>query len=472
MSPKEQIEQQFEAVKKGNYAAITELFDTIWLNHTNLAHTGIASLLDKIYAWAKSHEAKHPEFLAFATLALGTIAHHSDNFDEAMQQCTTAHKLFSDLKDEDGMAAAEIYIGFIYRSMGEIDLAFKFGLEGIERLAQSGKHKMLLIIGYYWVGGIFAETAQYDEAIQFFNRGLNVNYPEGLVAMKARFINGIAGVYMREKKYEIALENYKKALDSSDEREPTFKARGLTDLGDYYFKLGDYSQAIKYNEEALAIRQEMNILNGSITNLINLGNILNGQGKYTEAIDMLKRALKLSEEIKVKSKMYHIHQLLSNIFLATNNLSESLAHYIAFHEIREDVSHEDSERKVKNQQKLFEAKQTQKENAIIKAQKVEIEHKNKLLEDTIEELTITKVSRRAKAITLVIAFVLIVIDTTIHHFVVSRYAHNNYFLLLASEGMIVLLMKPIEKTVEHYLLQQVVKRKRMKMMAELENAEV
>lgn len=462
MAPKDKIEQLFLDVKKGNYEASAELFETIWINHTTLPHAGIQPVLDEMFKWAKSHQTQHPDFLAHTNLAKGTIALHSDLFDDALQYCATAHQLFSEMKDEDGMAACDIYSGFVYRSIGEIDVALKFGLEGIEQLTTSGKYKVLHAIGNYWVGGVYAETTHYDEALKLFNAGLQMNYGVVKELLGARFTNAIAGVYMKQKKYNLALENYARALQMLNDLEPTFKGRGLTDLGDYYFTMGDYNRAIQYNEEALAFRRDMNILNGSITNLINLGDIFTRQGKFTEAILRLNDALKLSEEIRVKSKMFQVHRMLSDIYLAMGNLQESMGHYKAFHEIREDVNHEDTERKVKNQQRLFEAEQTRKENAIIKAQKQEIEHKNHQLEETIEELTITKVSRRAKAITLVIAVALIVIDTTLHRFVVSRYAHDNYFILLASEGFIVLMLKPIENLVEHYLLSRLVKSRRAK----------
>ncbi len=462
MNAKEKIEQLFLEVKKGHYSACDELFETVWLNHTTLPNLGIHPVIDEILQWANAHKSQHPDLLPRTQLAMGTIAHHSDQFDEALQHCTLAHELFSEMKDDDGMAACDIYSGFVYRSIGEIDVALKFGLEGIEQLTTSGKYKVLLTIGYYWVGGVFAETGHYDDALRLFNKGLKIDHAQVQEALRARFTNGIAGVYMKQKKYNLALENYQRALEITSELEPTLKGRGLTDLGDYYYIMGDYNRAIQYNEEALDFRREMNIVNGSITNLINLGEILTRQGKFTEAITRLNEALNLSETIRVKSKMFQVHKLLSDIYLSIGNLQESMAHYKAFHEIREDVNHEDTERKVKNQQRLFEAEQTRKENAIIKAQKAEIEHKNHQLEETIEELTITKVSRRAKAITLVIAVALIVIDTTLHHFVVSQYAHGNYFILLASEGFIVLMLRPIEKLVEHYLLSRIIKQKRAK----------
>lgn len=75
-------------------------------------------------------------------------------------------------------------------------------------------------------------------------------------------------------------------------------------------------------------------------------------------------------------------------------MPESLAHYKAFHEIREDVNHEDLDRKVKNQVQLFQAQLTEKESAIIKAQKIEIEKKNIELQETIDELTLARISKK------------------------------------------------------------------------------
>ncbi len=462
MQPIEHINALFEKAKKGEAHLAPEIFEVIWLNHTRMPHSAIKPLLDKIYEWAKQTAVKYPELLALTYLAMGTVAHHSDQFEHSLQCCNASFSLFSGINDKDGMAAASVYIGYVYRSLGEIDLALEYGLDGIEQLSKSGKHKMLLIIDYYWVGTVYAESGQHKDAIDLFNAGLSVDYEAGHEALKARLTNGIAGVYMNQKKYDLALEFYDKALGQCSEYEPTFKARGLTDLGNYYFHMGDYKKAIAYNEEALNLRRQMNIVNGSITNLMNLGNIAKTQGDLIGAIEIFKECLSLAESIRVKSKMYQIHYHLYELYLGLGKVENSLTHFKAFHEIREDVSHEDNERKVKNQQLLFEAKQTRKENAIIKQQKEQIEEKNRELQATIEELTITKISRRAKAITLFIAVFLIIIDTLLHHFVISKYAHNNYFILLASEGVLVLFLKPIENAVEHRLLAQVIKQRRKK----------
>ncbi len=455
----EKIKLLFEEIKKGHFGVKDEFFETIWVNLTTLAHRVEAKpLLDPIYDWANAHATEQREFFELTNLTRGSIEFLADNFDNGMKFLNLAHASFSDRKDEDGVAASSIIIGFIHRSTGEMDLALEYGLKGMEQLAHSGKYKMFRIIGCYFIGGIYADTGDLDEALRLFQSGLKVDYPPGLENMSARLINGIAGVHMKRKNFGLALEHYQKALDLCETTtEYTFRARGLTDLGEYYCEMGNYQEAMRYNQEALAIRQEMKILNGAVTNLMNLGHIYNKQGNYNEAIAVLMQALKQAEEIGVMIKKYQIHHLLSEIFIGMGNLSEGLAHHKAFHEIKEVVNHEDMERKVKNQVRLFQADQTKKENAIINAQKKEIEKKNMELQETINELTLERISRKAKALTFGIGVVLFIFQDRILGFALDLFASDNYFLSLLIKMGIIFSLSPINRTIEHYLLKKVIK---------------
>jgi hypothetical protein len=139
------------------------------------------------------------------------------------------------------------------------------------------------------------------------------------------------------------------------------------------------------------------------------------------------------------------------------DLSEGLAHYRAFHEIKEVVNHEDMERKVKNQVRLFQAEQTKKENAIITAQKKEIEKKNFELQETINELTLARISKTAKAFTFGIGVVLFIFQDRILEFALNIFASDNYFLSLFIKIGIIFSLNPINKTIEHYLLKKVIR---------------
>jgi len=109
---------------------------------------------------------------------------------------------------------------------------------------------------------------------------------------------------------------------------------------------------------------------------------------------------------------------------------------------------------------VFEAEQTKKENAIIKAQKKEIENKNIQLQDTIDELTITKISRKARGVTLVVGIILIAMEEPLMGYLIHKIGEENFLLSLSAKIIILLSLKPIDKGIEHYMLRRLVLNKR------------
>src|SRR6185369_13726670 len=142
---------------------------------------------------------------------------------------------------------------------------------------------------------------------------------------------------------------------------------------------------------------------------------------------------------------YQVHLLLSKVYKAKNDLEKSLYHYEIFHEVREQVQEEDNVRKLADAKLIFEAEQTKKENIIIKKQKQEIEQKNIELQETIDELTITRISRKAKALTLFIAIVLFIFEDSILEFALHILSSENYYISLAVKIGIVFSLNPIDK---------------------------
>jgi hypothetical protein len=216
----------------------------------------------------------------------------------------------------------------------------------------------------------------------------------------------------------------------------------------------------------MKLRIENKIPLGAITNMIQLGKIYQLQNKPGDELTIWQQALEQSVSLNAKPKISQLHSLLSDFYKDAGDTTKSYEHFIAYHTVQEELNREDGEKKIKRAEILFAAEQTAKENAIIKAQKAEIEHKNKELQETIDELTITKVSRRAKALTLLVAVIMILLEEPLmhltHRFVIGE---ENEYLGLAAKVIIVLSLKPIDSAIEHYLLKKIVIKKKPAMAA-------
>jgi len=82
------------------------------------------------------------------------------------------------------------------------------------------------------------------------------------------------------------------------------------------------------------------------------------------------------------------------------------------------------------------------------------------LQDTIDELTITKAGKKAKAFTLLIAIVLFILQDGILHFVFRLMPANNFWLSLVVKMVIIFSLSPINTAIEHNLIKKVVKKKK------------
>ena len=167
----------------------------------------------------------------------------------------------------------------------------------------------------------------------------------------------------------------------------------------------------------------------------------------------------MAEQLKVKPKMYQVHALLSQLYERTGDLEKSLAHYKTFHGLRAQVEQDDNARKLADAKLVYEAEQTKKENVVIKAQKHEIESKNIQLQDTIDELTLATVSRKARGFTLLLAIVLFVLQNELMGWALGLLSSDNYFLSLGVKMAIVFSLIPINQAIERYLLKRVIKKR-------------
>ncbi len=461
MHPKIELLENLFSEAKNDSAYIEKFFDELWLEGATLPTAERRNVTERAVEFVKNNVPLNPKNIALSQLAFGFISFHEGNYEKSLLELAVAQKLFSEIRDEDGMKAVAVMEGVNYRTLGELELALKSLLDAYQQLSKTGEYKTFMLFCTYNLAEIYSETGQYDEALRFHQLNIQLCRKADNQHLLARTLNGIGVVYQHQRNYANALDFLRQSLELTEQiNNMPVKARALTDLGNYYFEMGDFVKAADYQNQALGIRQEMKIPNGAVTNLIHLAEISLKQNNPDSSILLLNDALKIAEDIKVKAKVYQIHELMSDIYQSKGDLLTSNFHFRAYHRIREEVQHEDNEKKIKHLQLIFEAEQTKKENIIIKRQKEEIEKKNIALQETIDELTIAKIGRKARAITLIIAIVLFIIEDNILYFALHLVATNNYFISLVVKMVIIFSLSPINKAVETYLLKKVIKKKK------------
>jgi tetratricopeptide (TPR) repeat protein len=422
------------------------------------------SVAEEFYKWAQTFALHKPLLYCYAKYMKGFDLFYREHYEQALPLITEAQNLFAEQKEDGAVAMCTIVQGNIYRTMGDVDLALKLSWAGHEQILKFPVFEVYLLACKLNIGGIYVEMKHYEEAIPLFRSVLEMAGPKEKYYWTIYALHGLGKIYLAQRNFPLAKDCFVKALgDAEKYSNPTSLCNSLSEMGSYFSMAEDFAEAEKFHSQALAKREQNNFTGGAITSCIRLGEIFVKQQRYDEAIAVLGKGLKMAEQIQVKPKIYQIHFMLSQIFESKGELEKGLLHYKQFHELREQVEIEDSARKIKNAQMVFEAEQTKKENTIIKKQKEEIERKNVELQETIDELTRARAGKRARALTLIIAIVLFVAEDPILHYALLV-AGDNYFVSTAVKIAIIFSLSPINKVIENYLLRKVMKKEEKKVL--------
>jgi tetratricopeptide (TPR) repeat protein len=447
------------ALKKDSTANLQAHLPTALRQFRFIDRTERRELADGFAAWA-SAGAPTPVVGGYALFFQAMDRFIDEDLRVSLQLVMRARATFAEHDERDGLGLSAMMIGAIYRTFGNYDLALKTLWEGYELLKASGKHPVFLAATANSLANVELDMDHLDEARSMFQ----VAYDESTRADDFYFriygLQGLARVQLRQQHRDEALAILEQALALAEHHQhPLHISNSLTELASFQFSLGNLDEAEALSARALDIRERHRLLAGAVTNCLRLAEIRVNRSRCDEALPMLQRALTVAEELDVKPKMAQAHQQLSQLYERTHDLEKSLHHFKTFHALREEIEREDSARKLADARTVFEAEETRKENAIIRAQKAEIELTNRELQATIDELTRAKIGRKAKAMTLALAIVLFIFQDAILGTALRLLASNNYFVLLAVKMAIIFSLSPINRAIERHLLKRVARKR-------------
>lgn len=422
------------------------------------------------YQWAYSNAGEQPLKFYYAQFLIGANYLLDENHEMALPLLSKARSSFEEVGENDGVEMCSLIMGVTYRLLGNFDLALNTLLSPFAYFKQTGRYPVLLEGSCNSLANVHLELHNYQEAFVIFRIGYETGVEIGDAFFPIRALIGMGKAKMQLDRPDEAIEYFDKALEEAEKtNSPINMGDALIELAVFNFRTGHLAIAEQLNKQALAIHEQEKLIGAAVTCCVNLGEIYIKQSRWDEAMEILNKGLALAEQSKVKHKMYQVHWLLSKVCKGMNNLAQSLYHHEIFHELQEKVQQEDNARKLTDAKLIFEAEQTMKENIIIKKQKQEIEDKNRQLQETIDELTITKISRKAKGITLIVGIALIVAEDPIFSYVLGSIGPGNFWLSILAKVIVIFSLQPINITIERFMLRRFVLKQRKRLQEKARN---
>lgn len=302
-----------------------------------------------------------------------------------LQEVLDCHNFFQASKDLLGLTRSKNILALIYDQYGQYEKALHYASKAVST-AKEANNKSATADALTTLGQVYSRIKEYPSAIDCFTHVLAVREELKDDLGKASALNLLGRNHLLNKDFSVSEEYYQKSLELrkniGDINGLPWTYLGLASLFESQEKP---KKSITYYQQAT---QSANKNDSRLKLLCFLG-IAKNQLKnhqHSEAEKNLKLALKIAQELNIKSLQAEVLEQISILEEKRNNYQQSLSYLKQFHQIRETVLNSETANQLKQQQIAMAIEQAEKEALLFKEKNKEIRSSieyAKMLQETI-----------------------------------------------------------------------------------------
>jgi tetratricopeptide (TPR) repeat protein len=278
------------------------------------------------------------------------------DFNEAQKHYENLLKAVSDSdikKVKNGLARAYASAGVVYSEVNNYAIALHYYLKAL-KIYQEIDQKNSISKAYNNIAIVYKSQGNLPKALDYLQRALQIQKQIEEPTFGVTLMN-IGVVYFEQGDMRQAFTYYSQAQQefkkAGNERN---NALLQNYWGDYFKKQNNTEQAFRYYELALTMYEAIDNSFGASLALFNLGQLNFDLKKYNDALTYTTKSLVLAKAIGVIDQRTHSEKLLSDIYSAMQNPTESLLHYKAYINAKDSLNNEENNKKFLRSEMNFE----------------------------------------------------------------------------------------------------------------------
>ncbi|MEQ8549456.1 MAG: sensor histidine kinase [Cyclobacteriaceae bacterium] len=241
-------------------------------------------------------ESKSDLKFAAYLLKLGRFLEYNNQPDSAFQIFEKSLKLYTKLKNNNGIGHAWKNIAFLEKSKGNYDLAVAdFKKSQDYYLADGDSTNYYLMTAN--LGLSYENQGKYQQASEWYIKGLRYFDSKNDIRQSALFMNNLGAVFSFMNNTEEALRYHKSALKLRLQLQDSFLiAQSFVNIGQNYIHLNYLDSAKKPTEDAYRIFTDIGHLRGASIALSNIALIAQYEGDTKKSIETNLETIKLTKK--------------------------------------------------------------------------------------------------------------------------------------------------------------------------------
>src|SRR5687768_3556125 len=286
---------------------------------------------------------------------------------KALAYTREALSLATEINDQKGMAASYNNLGIVYRNQGALDKALEYYIISL-KIYETLKNKEGIATTKNNISTIYSIKKDYAQAMKYLEESYNL-----FVELKDQqrivgSMNNLGTLNMEIQLFEKAMRYFSQASQLSEKLGAKF-ADPVVNMGNIYFKQGNFQRAVEQYEKALAIERESGNKLGALNILTNLGITFTKAKQPGVAEKYLDEAEAMIEELQAYSYLPSIYKAHSENLAAEGNFKAAYEMQIKYDEAREKMYGEESSRNIAQMEMIIDFQEKEKEFDLLRQER-------------------------------------------------------------------------------------------------------
>ena len=283
---------------------------------------------------------------------------------EALQNYEQSLKIFEDIKYDEGIANLLGNIGVIYYYQGDMVKSLDYYLKSLKIAEQTG-NKLRIMTMLNNVGAIYGlKPETYDKALHYYLQALPLCEDLGDKDALGGISVNVGDIYAdssfkqnNDQKALLYFNNALKAYGSNSDGIPN----AYNAIGKLYLKQRKYELALKNHFEALAISEKSNDKLKIVQSLIGIANVYMEDNDYKSALSYFNKAEQPALEIRSVNLLLELYKYMSEAYAKAKDFSKAFKYQSLYSDVKDTVYNTEADKKLATIQFDFDLEKKQGE---------------------------------------------------------------------------------------------------------------
>jgi class 3 adenylate cyclase/Tfp pilus assembly protein PilF len=310
--------------------------------------------------------------VAYAFKNIGIAYLNQGKYIEALQSYEHSLKIFEKIKFDEGIANLLGNIGVIYYNQGDMVKAMDYYLRALKIAEQTG-NKLRIVTILNNVGAIYGiKDATFDKALYYYLQALplceELGNKDALGGISVNVGNIYADSAYKQNNDEKALvyfNNALKAYGSNSEGRPN----AYNSIGTLYLKQKKYDLALKNHFEALSISEKLKDKLKMVQSLMGIAKVYMQEKDYKSALNYFNQAEQPALEVHTINILVEAYKNMSEAYAKAKDFVKAFKYHSLYSNEKDTVYNTESDKKLTSLQFDFDLEKKQGEITILKKDK-------------------------------------------------------------------------------------------------------